>query len=139
MYDELGNRYAIPKYCLSRPSNMGDRLAGGAGDRLEPEPEPESYGAEQRPPQRQPNSAHKAGGTPLTVKVRLSTRSKDVKVAMLSTDRVRNLQRKLENDYSIAPPQRIKMLYSGRVLNASTLIKDLEIPKGFVIQAIVHV
>ena len=29
------------------------------------------------------------------------------------------------------------MLYSGRVLNNSALIKDLEIPKGFVIQAIV--
>lgn len=71
--------------------------------------------------------------------MRLSTRSKDVKVALLSTDRVRDLKRKLEADYGIAPPQKIKMLYSGRVLNSSTLIKDLEIPKGFVIQAIVHV
>ena len=100
-------------------------------------PDPESSETDQRPPRRKPNSIHKAGGTPMSVKVRLSTLGKDVKVAMLSSDRVRDLRRKLESDYSVAPPRRITMLYSGRVLNNSTLIKDLEIPKGFVIQAIV--
>lgn len=60
VYDELGNRYAIPKYCLSRPSNMGSRLADGAGDRLEPEPE--SSEADQRPPQRTLSSLQKQAG-----------------------------------------------------------------------------
>ena len=64
----------------------------------------------------------------MTVKVRLYTRGKDVKVSILTTERVRD---------NNVDAKRITMLYSGRVLNNSTLIKDLEIPKGFVIQAIV--
>ena len=74
--------------------------------------------------------------TPMTVKVRLSTRGKDVKVSILTTERVRDVKRKLEANYNV-DAKRITMLYSRRVLNNSTLIKDLEIPKGFVIQAIV--
>ena len=33
--------------------------------------------------------------------------------------------------------KKITLLYSGRVLDNNTLIKDLDIPKGFVIQAVV--
>ena len=87
-------------------------------------------------PRRRTDDAPKSGGTPMTVKVRLSTRGKDVKVSILTTERVRDVKRKLEANYNV-DAKRITMLYSGRVLNNSTLIKDLEIPKGFVIQAIV--
>ncbi len=72
----------------------------------------------------------------MTVKVRLSTLGKDVKVSVLTTERVRDLKRKLEAKHSVQA-KRITMLYARRVLNNSTLIKDLDIPKGFVVQAIV--
>ena len=72
----------------------------------------------------------------MTMKVRLSTIRKDLKVTVLTTDRVRDLKKKaggrsrcgLQEDYTAI---------LGRVLNNSTLIKDLDIPKGFVIQAVV--
>ncbi len=70
------------------------------------------------------------------VKVRLSTVGKDVKVSVQTTDRVRDLKRALEAMHNVEA-KRITMLYSGRVLNDSTLIKDLEIPRGYVIQAVV--
>jgi len=47
---------------------------------------------------------------------------------------VRDLKKNLEADHSV-DSKKITLLYSGRVLNNSTLIKDL--PKGFVIQAVV--
>lgn len=75
-------------------------------------------------------------GTPLIVKVRLSTRSKDVKVQLTTTSRVRDLKRKLVAEHNV-DARKITMLYSGRVLSNGTLLKDLGIPKGFVIQAIV--
>ena len=72
----------------------------------------------------------------MTMKVRLSTIRKDLKVTVLTTDRVRDLKKKLEADHGV-DCKRITLLYSGRVLNNSTLIKDLDIPKGFVVQAVV--
>lgn len=72
----------------------------------------------------------------MIMKVRLSTMRKDLKLTVLTTDRVRDLKKRLETDHGV-DHKKITMLYSGRVLNDSTLIKDLGIPKGFVIQAIV--
>ena len=72
----------------------------------------------------------------MTVKVRLSTHSKDIKVSVLTTERVKDLKRKLHESHGV-DPKRITMLYSGRVLSNSTSLKSLDIPKGYVIQAIV--
>ena len=72
----------------------------------------------------------------MIVKVRLSTLGKDVKISVLTTERVRDLKKKLQVKYNVEA-KKITMLYAGRVLNNSTLIKDLDIPKGFVVQAIV--
>lgn len=49
---------------------------------------------------------------------------------------MKDLKRKLALDHNV-DASKLTMLYSGRVLSNGTLIKDLEIPKGFVIQAIV--
>ena len=124
-YDELGNRYIIPKYCLSKPTNVQGSMTTG----YNPLP---SHGLKSK---RQENG-HKASGIPVTIKVRQSTIRKDLKVTVLTTDRVRDLKKNLEADHSV-DSKKITLLYSGRVLNNSTLIKDLDIPKGFVIQAVV--
>lgn len=75
-------------------------------------------------------------GPQTTVKVRLSTLGKDIKLSVPTTDRVRDLKLKLEAMHNVEA-KKITMLYAGRVLNNSTLIRDLEIPKGYVIQAVV--
>ena len=87
-------------------------------------------------PRRRGEERLKTEGTPITVKVRLSTKEKDVKVSMLTTDSVRDLKRKVKLDHGVGS-KKITMLYSGRVLSDGVIIKDLKIPKGFVIQAIV--
>lgn len=71
-----------------------------------------------------------------TVKVRLTTLPKDIRVSVLTTDRVRDLKRKIHNLHGV-DPQKITMLYSGRVLTNNTLIKHLNIPRGHIIQAVV--
>lgn len=123
-YDELGNRYVVPKYCINRPqdsdlqqsANMQNSSFSSA-----------SLSAEQR---------LSLTGPPSEIKIRLSTQQKDLKVNLYATDCVRDLKKSLAkgNDIDF---RRIKMLYAGRVLSDSALVKDLKIPKNFVIQAIV--
>ena len=76
-------------------------------------------------------------GDPVVVKIRVSTLPKDVKMTLLASDRVRDLKRRLESEHQV-PAGRITLLYSGRVLNDRTYIKHLDVPKGFIIQAIVN-
>ena len=70
------------------------------------------------------------------IKIRLSNTGKDVKIPLTGTERVRDLKRWLENEHGV-DPKKVKMLYSGRVLGNGILVKDLAIPKGFVVQAVV--
>lgn len=128
-YDELGNRYVIPPYCLNKPTNMLENsdeqtVSSSQSNSLR---QRKAEGEDDRP---------KSPVMTMTVKVRLSTQPKDIKVSVLATDRVRDLKRKLQELHHV-DRRRVTMLYSGRVLNNSTLLKDLDIPKGFVIQAIV--
>ena len=151
-YDELGNRYVIPKYCISKPTNMAS--ANGNLDN-EDSSEPDSSTQLLRAPssptspsrkssdsgeiRRRHQKATGASNAPvatMVVKVRLSTLSKDTKVTVPETCRVSDLKRKLHSEHKV-DPKKITMLFSGRVLNNGTLIKDLNIPKGFVIQAVV--
>ncbi len=76
------------------------------------------------------------GGPTMVVKVRLSTLPKDTKITIFETARVKDLKRKLAADHNV-DARKLTMFYSGRVLNNGVLIKDLDIPKGFVIQAVV--
>ena len=138
VYDELGNRYVIPKYCISKPKNFqhsqndaDEEVHEDSTTKLLNEDSPLRNRASQPTV-----SAQKISGSPLTLKVRLSTLNKDIKVPMTSHDRVRDLKRKLEAEYNV-DAKRITMLYYGKVLNNATLLKDLEIPKGFVVQAVV--
>ena len=81
-------------------------------------------------------AATRLQGITFTVKVRLSTLPKDIRISVLTTDRVIDLKRRLHELHSV-DPQRITMLYSGRVLRNNTVLKRLNVPKGYVIQAIV--
>ena len=176
-YDELGNRYVVPKYCISKPANMAgirslppplQRQTSSTRDEDLQEINSATQLLEEHSPttskvrsrknstgsstskgsrkkgKRQgsdtsleaPNSPGIPTGEPVVVKIRLSTLSKDIKMTLQASDRVKDIKKRLEVEREI-PAARITMLYSGRVLNDRTYIKLLEIPKGFVIQAIV--
>ena len=135
-YDELGNRYVIPRYCLSKPTNLQESV-GEADDANSPSAQSSPLLRHRVAPQ--PTEGDKVTPKSLpsfTVKVRLTTLPKDIRVSVLTTDRVRDLKRKLHDLHGV-DPQKITMLYSGRVLTSNTLIKHLNIPRGHIIQAVV--
>ena len=190
-YDELGNRYVLPKYCISRPTNMvGSSPTLPSGPPPPPTPltavdtddsnevdsgtnllfdSPSSpvsassasshssglrrrtnSGSSRTKPSKRKSSKSKGSrglpppavdivptGDPVVVKIRVSTLPKDIKLTLQASDRVRDLKQRLEVEHEV-PIRRITMLYSGRVLNDRTYIKHLDIPKGFLIQAIVN-
>lgn len=130
-YDELGNRYVIPRYCLSKPTNMQDLTT----DDIPTSAQTTSTSLEQRRLEGGEGAA-KPHGISITIKVRLSTLPKDIRVSVLTTDRVRDLKRKLHELHNVEP-QKVTMLYSGRVLHNNTLLKHLNVPRGHVVQAVV--
>lgn len=76
-------------------------------------------------------------GNPITLKIRLSTHSKDIKLTVSSSDSVLRVKQQLEEQYGVAA-NKITMLFSGKILPDSVVIGQLEIPKGFIIQAIIR-
>ena len=138
-YDELGNRYVIPRYCLSKPTNFQESDTPATDD--ENSATQSSPLLRQRVAHRSTKEGETTPQTPPTgvsfiVKVRLTTLPKDIRVSVLTTERVRDLKRRLHELHSV-DPQRITMLYSGRVLTNNTLIKHINVPRGHVIQAVV--
>ena len=140
-YDELGSRYVIPNYCISKPTNLA--LPGQHSDDEDNEPDSSTQLLAGQPQgtttayKRKPHSTQqgKQGGS-TSVKVRLSSTGKDIKITLTGTERVRDLKRRLQSEQHI-DPKTVTMLYSGRVLGNNVLVKDLAIPKGYVIQAVV--
>lgn len=121
-YDTLGNHYAIPKYCLSAPTNIIQ-----AEKTVDESLESPDAGGDGEESQSLINAVE--------IKLRLST-MKDVKVQISAKSAVRDLKKKLYQQEGIEP-QKVRLLFSGRVLKDDDCIEDLKIPKGFIIQALV--
>ena len=136
-YDELGSRYIIPKYCISKPTNMA--IPGQHSDEEDNEPDSSTQLLHGHSPttstthRRKPHSQQQSKQN---VKIRLSSTGKDVKVPLTGTERVRDLKRQLQSEHGV-DPKRVTMLYSGRVLGNNVVVKDLAIPKGYVVQAVI--
>ena len=75
-------------------------------------------------------------GEQLTLKIRLSTLGKDVKITVNPNDTVLHVKHKLHELHNV-DATKIKMLFSGTVLADSIVVGQLKIPRGFVIQAFV--
>eukprot|EP00731_Ephydatia_muelleri_P020630 Em0013g357a len=120
-YDELGNRYVIPPYCLSPP--VTDAGAPSAP-------------SEDQPKHTKPPPSAAIVDTPFIFKVRLSTTNEDVSISVPSSATIEDLKMKLCAEKNIQS-KKITMLYAGRVLANNSAVGDLNIPKGYVIQAIV--
>ncbi|XP_071948240.1 ubiquitin domain-containing protein 2-like isoform X1 [Antedon mediterranea] len=113
-YDELGNRYILPVYCLSPPINMVDDNS-----------ESDATGAECDP----------EGGVEAILKLRLSL-GKEIKLSVRSTDTVLHVKRRLQQTEGIDPHHQ-RWFYSGKLLTDKIKIEEIKIPKGFIIQVIV--
>jgi len=116
-YDELGNRYQLPIYCLTAPANMGDEHGGEneVGTDLE---------------------VLSSGGAEAVIKVRLSLTSKDLKLTVRTADTILVAKRRLQVSTNI-PPTHQRWFYGGKLLNDKTRIEDVKIPPGYVVQVVV--
>lgn len=111
-YDELGNRYQLPVYVLSRPANLqkddgSDNLSADV-----PESDP---------------------GEEVIIKLRLSN-GKDLKLTVRSRHTVGKIKRILAKTENISADQR--WFYGGKVLQDKLKIEETKIPKGHLIQVI---
>ncbi|XP_070332936.1 ubiquitin domain-containing protein 2 isoform X2 [Odocoileus virginianus] len=113
-YDELGNRYQLPVYCLAPPINM-----------IEEKSDIETLDIPEPPP----NSGYES-----QLRLRLST-GKDLKLVVRSTDTVYHMKRRLHAAEGVEPASQ-RWFFSGRPLTDKMKLEELKIPKDYVVQVI---
>lgn len=114
-YDELGNRYQLPAYCLSPPVNLVSECNDhNASENAEPQEKKEKE---------------------FQLKVRLST-GKDLRLSVTMADSIRQLKKQLQIQEDIDTAHQ-RWFFSGKLLTDKTRLQDTKIQKDFVIQVIV--
>lgn len=124
-YDELGNRYQLPVYCLSPPVNMieerSDDLDCSDPDSGAADPSTGGTGESGSVGERQ-------------LRLRLST-GRDLRLPVRSTDTVGMMKRRLQSQEGVpAPTQR--WFFSGRPLTDRLRLDQLNISRDYVVQVI---
>lgn len=114
-YDELGNRYQLPVYCLAPPVNL---ITERSEEDLSDNPEPQTTQKKE-----------------FQLKVRLST-GKDLRLNASMADTIGLLKKQLhaQEDIDVAHQ---RWFFSGKLLTDKTRLQDTKIQKDFVIQVIV--
>ncbi|XP_061823372.1 ubiquitin domain-containing protein 1 isoform X1 [Nerophis lumbriciformis] len=115
-YDELGNRYQLPVYCLAPPVNL-----------ISERSDEDNSDSPQLP------AAHKKE---FQLKVRLST-GKDLRLSASMTDTIGQLKKQLQAQEDIDTVHQ-RWFFSGKLLTDKTRLQDTKIQKDFVIQVIVN-
>ncbi|XP_073689986.1 ubiquitin domain-containing protein 1a isoform X1 [Garra rufa] len=110
-YDELGNRYQLPAYCLAPPVNLvsecNDHNVSDQSEQQEKEKE-------------------------FQLKVRLST-GKDLRLSATMADSIRQLKKQLQIQEDIDAANQ-RWFFSGKLLTDKTRLLDTKMQKDFVIQ-----
>ena len=114
-YDELGNRYQLPVYVLSSPTNLIEETS-----ETDTNTDADSLSSP---------------GIEVPIKFRLST-GKDIKMVVRTTDTVMKIKRRLHSEEGIEP-SRQRWFFSGKLLNDKLRIEEAKIPKSFVVQVVV--
>ncbi|KAL2094873.1 hypothetical protein ACEWY4_009592 [Coilia grayii] len=115
-YDELGNRYQLPVYCLSPPVNMIEEKS-----ELEPLESSEPPAASE--------------GQECQLRLRLST-GRDLRLTVRTTDTVQHMKRRLQAQEGVAAGTQ-RWFFSGRPLTDKMKLDELKISRDYVVQVIV--
>ncbi|XP_073773966.1 ubiquitin domain-containing protein 1 isoform X2 [Danio rerio] len=115
-YDELGNRYQLPVYCLAPPVNL---ISERSEEDLTDNPEPQTTQKKE-----------------FQLKVRLST-GKDLRLNASMSDTIGLLKKQLQAQEDIDIGHQ-RWFFSGKLLTDKTRLQDTKIQKDFVIQVIVN-
>ncbi|NWW51654.1 UBTD1 protein, partial [Pedionomus torquatus] len=109
-YDELGNRYQLPVYCLAPPRSEEE-----AAEPAEP----------------LPNARRE-----FALKVRLST-GKDLRLSASMGDTIGQLKKQLQAQEGIDLAWQ-RWFFSGKLLTDRTRLQETKIQKDFVVQVIIN-
>ena len=121
-YDELGNHYVIPVYCVSMPTNII----------LKEENSCESAESKE-------SIADNANlGEEHMVRCRLSTTCKDQKIDVRMGETVGVVKKRLAKDVDIENLKQ-RWFYGGKQLHDKMTIAETKVPRGHVIQVILPV
>ncbi|XP_059386358.1 ubiquitin domain-containing protein 1 [Carassius carassius] len=115
-YDELGNRYQLPVYCLAPPVNL---ITERSEEDLSENPEPLTTQKKE-----------------FQLKVRLSS-GKDLRLNASMSDSIGLLKKQLQAQENIELAHQ-RWFFSGKLLTDKTRLQDTKIQKDFVIQVIVN-
>lgn len=121
-YDELGCRYVLPPYVLSRPLNILTTKVEAAATT------PTSTVA--------PTAVTMAPDMYLKIRLSVGDRTTDEKLPVNSLERIADVKERLRHNHNLGKG-RIRLICCGKILNDKTAIKDAKIPKSFVVQVIV--
>lgn len=132
-YDELGNRYQVPVYCISAPVNLVSSQDGGnpghnASDSPSPESEPYRTGG---------GSAGGKVGEEILVKVRLSNLQHDLRFGVFTKESVLHAKHRLAQNQGLEAQDQ-RWYFGGRLLPDKMRIEDAKLQPGFVIQVVVR-
>ena len=124
-YDELGNRYVIPDYCLSVPKNLvlEDR------DDFVP-PKKDSQRRQDNDNDDDDDDDHK-----FPLKLRLST-GKEIRMKFKETSTIAQVKRDLAEKEELDAGA-MRLFFSGQLLVDKATIQSCKITKGYVVQVIV--
>lgn len=135
VYDKLGNRYCVPNYCLASPPGVllnqsSATVHSGVEDRAgSAATAPTASAAEPVPLSESPAAA--AGH--VSLKIRMSNLT-DTKLTVAKTDTVSTVLMKLGAQENFDGAKG-RLVLTGKILQGSSTIESLQIPKGFYLQA----
>ncbi|KAL1460568.1 hypothetical protein WDU94_012545, partial [Cyamophila willieti] len=119
-YDELGNKYMVPVYCLSYPINITKETSGRDSPM-------EVFDLEEG-----------AGGQEISIKLRLSNTCQDVKMKVYTQETVAMIKKRLQSQEGIDPSKQ-RWYYGGKLLSDRLRMSDISnLGSGFVIQVIIN-
>ncbi|KAJ1929919.1 hypothetical protein EC988_010072, partial [Linderina pennispora] len=126
VYDELGARYVVPRYCLSRPQNMVSAGSTGAGACMAKESDLVSVSSAGE-------ASLVAHVTEVTVRLAIG---KDVVVKLAQDTTLAAVERVLKEEHHVPTHTRVRFFYLGRVLDPTSVpLRDLKLGSSGVIQA----
>ena len=119
-YDELGNHYVVPVYCISFPVNLIQNedtsvQSSGSNESVQDE---------------------STLGEELMIKIRISTTNKDYKWNVRTGETVLAVKKRVHNELGIEA-NRQRWFFSGKMLFDKMTIEEARIPRGYVVQVIV--
>uniref|UniRef100_A0A2P2IDY9 Ubiquitin domain-containing protein 1-like n=1 Tax=Hirondellea gigas TaxID=1518452 RepID=A0A2P2IDY9_9CRUS len=116
-YDELGTRYQLPVYCFALPVNVIlDRDKSASIQREEEEED--------------------SGGEEVTVRIRLSTTSKDLKMLTRTTLTIAASKQRLQDQEGLGDVRQ-RWYYGGKLLSDSLRVQECGVPHNHIVQVII--